>query len=171
MTTARSEYKAAHRRVVEVKGPAGHHPCDFCGKFATDYSYDHLDPAETYREGFLWSDSTAHYRPLCVRCHRAYDRAFRRHGKSGLPAVAEALREAARDHYEERRKVVESAAESAWRARESVLAGRKKRRSTAEVAATKATQELMSRTYAHGPSGISPEEMRASWVRWSARGI
>lgn len=167
MPTARSEYKAAHKRVVEAKGPASHRPCEFCGNFATDYAYDHQDPAEIFRDGYLWSESTAHYLPLCVRDHRAYDRAFRKHGKSALPAVAEALREAARDHYEERRKVVETAAEASWRARESALAGRKERRSAAEVAAVKATQELMSCAYAHGPSGISPEEMRASWVRWS----
>ncbi|MFJ9160034.1 hypothetical protein ACIRPS_24905 [Streptomyces griseoviridis] len=169
MPTARSEYKAAHNRVVKVKGPANHKPCEFCGTFAADWAYDHLDPAEVYRDGFLWSDSTAYYIPLCVRDHRAYDRAFRNHGKTALPAVAEALREAAQDHYEERRKIVEAATETAWHVRERALSGTSARGcNKPSLEAVSATEGLLSRAYAHGPSGMSPDELRASWVRWSA---
>lgn len=167
MTTAQGAYATAHRRVTAIKGPVSHKPCEFCGNFAEDWAYDHQDPEEIYRDGYLWSESTAHYMPLCKRDHRAYDQAFRKHGKGPLPAVAEALRESARDHYEERRAVVEAAADASWRARESALAGRKGSASVADPAASKAAQELMQRAYRRGPSRVSPEELRASWVRWA----
>jgi hypothetical protein len=168
MPTARSEYRAAHNRAVRVKGPASHKPCEFCGTFAADWAYNHLDPAEIYRDGFLWSDSTAYYIPLCVRDHRAYDQAFRKHGKASLPAVAEALRESARDHYEERRQIVEAAADASWRARELALPHQVRRGYDKPSADTlRATQALLSSAYAHGPSDISSEELRASWARWA----
>ncbi|MFE9381110.1 hypothetical protein [Streptomyces sp. NPDC006855] len=167
MPTARSEYKAAHKRVTSVKGPVSHKPCEFCGIFADDYAYNHQDPEEIYREGYLWSESTVYYFPACRRHHRAYDQAFRKYGKSALPAVAEALREAAREHYEERRAVVEAAADASWRARENALAARRTVPTVADPVASKAAQELMQRAYSRGPSRISPEELRASWVRWS----
>ncbi|MFC8998187.1 hypothetical protein ACFT7U_21070 [Streptomyces rochei] len=168
MASAEYEYKAAHKRVVQLKGPARHKPCEFCGTFAAEWAYDHLDPAETYRDGYLWSESTAHYMPLCNRDHRAYDRAFRQYGKTALPAVSEALRQAARDHYEERRRIVEAAADASWRARESALSDQSKRGyDRPSPDAVLAAEGLMSNAYENGPSGLSPEELRASWIRWS----
>ncbi|MEV7234264.1 hypothetical protein AB0N06_09805 [Streptomyces sp. NPDC051020] len=122
MTSALSEYKAAHRRVVDAKGPANHKPCEFCGTVAAEWSYNHLDPAEIYRDGYLWSESTAYYMPLCKRDHRAYDRAFRQHGKAVLPAVSDALTEAGQARYdEEHRQAVKAMTFDRWRVRETGL--------------------------------------------------
>ena len=122
MPTAESEYKAAHKRVVEAKGPASHKPCQFCGTFAAEWSYNHHDTAEIYRDGYLWSESTAYYMPLCKRDHRAYDRAFRQHGKPVLDAVADALTEAGRQRYdEEHRQAVKAMTLDWWRVRETGL--------------------------------------------------
>ncbi|MEV0480068.1 hypothetical protein AB0I69_05515 [Streptomyces sp. NPDC050508] len=122
MPTAESEYKAAHKRVVEAKGPASHKPCQFCGTFAAEWSYTHQDPAEIYRDGYLWSESTAYYMPLCKRDHRAYDRAFRQHGKAVLSAVVDALTEAGRQRYdEEHRQAVKAMTLDWWRVRETGL--------------------------------------------------
>ncbi|MFE4417690.1 hypothetical protein [Streptomyces sp. NPDC056817] len=121
MTSALSEYKRAHRSVVDAKGPADHKPCEFCGAFAADWAYNHQDPAEIFRDGYLWSENTAYYMPLCKRDHRAYDRAFRQHGKTVLSAVADALREAGQDRYEENRQTVEAVAYNRWRVRETAL--------------------------------------------------
>jgi hypothetical protein len=116
VATAQHEYRQAHRRVVDVKGPANLKPCAFCGAFAKEWAYDHQDPRETFRDGYLWSDSTAHYMPLCKRDHRAYDRAFRQHGKAVLPAVIDALTEAGRDRYpDETRQHVEASCDNALR--------------------------------------------------------
>ncbi|MFD5207745.1 hypothetical protein ACFWNF_12575 [Streptomyces anulatus] len=122
MPTAEYEYKAAHKRVVEVKGPASHKPCDFCGTFAAEWSYNHQDPNEVYRDGYLWSESTAHYMPLCKRDHWAYDRAFRQHGKPVLAAVADALTQAGHQRYDdEHRQAVKALAFDRWRVRETGL--------------------------------------------------
>lgn len=80
MPAALSEYRRAHSLVAEVKGPARHKPCDFCGKFADDWAYNHADPREIYRDGYLWSENTSYYFPLCRKHHRAYDRTFRTKG-------------------------------------------------------------------------------------------
>ncbi|MEU1510905.1 hypothetical protein ABZ490_01920 [Streptomyces sp. NPDC005811] len=122
MPKAISEYNAAHRRVVEVKGPASHKPCSFCGTRAAEWAYNHQDPAEIYRDGYLWSESTAYYLPLCKRDHRAYDRAFRQHGKAVLSAVADALTEAGQQRYdEEHRQAVQESTFHSWRVRETAL--------------------------------------------------
>ncbi|MFC8173088.1 hypothetical protein [Streptomyces sp. NPDC057325] len=168
MPTAVSEYKAAHARVVEDRGPASHKACAFCGTFADEWAYNHQDPAEIYRDGRLWSESTAYYMPLCKRDHRAYDRAFRQHGKAVLSSVADTLTEAGQQRYdEEHRQAVKDANFKSWRARERALATRKDRRPRTDPAAVKAIQTLLSRAYSHGPSGVTAEEMRATWVSWS----
>lgn len=43
-------------------------PCAVCGAPATHRSYDGLDPNEKRdpRSGRVWSDSIAHYPPLCA---------------------------------------------------------------------------------------------------------
>ncbi|MFZ3595447.1 hypothetical protein [Streptomyces sp. BH104] len=115
MTTALSEYRLAHRCVIEVKGPANHKP--FCGAFAAEWAYDHMDPCETFRDGYLWSDNTAHYFPLCQKHHRAYDRAFRTHGREALPALAETLKSEAQRTPEDL-AAIRALSDDAWRSRE-----------------------------------------------------
>jgi hypothetical protein len=43
-------------------------PCDVCGKPATQWSYDGLDPNEQRdpHTGRAWSADIAHYQPLCA---------------------------------------------------------------------------------------------------------
>ncbi|MFG2812365.1 hypothetical protein [Streptomyces sp. NPDC048410] len=117
--SARSQYVSAHRWVLIAKGPAKHKPCAFCGTFAHEWAYNHLDPAEVYRDGYLWSEDTAYYIALCKRDHLAYDRAFRKHGKAALPAVTDALRDAGRDRYDDaHRAFVDEQNHDSWRTRE-----------------------------------------------------
>lgn len=172
MATAQQEYREAHRRVVDVKGPASHKPCAFCGIFAAEWAYDHQDPREIFCDGYLWSVNTAHYMPLCKRDHRAYDRAFRQKGKGALSAVREALTAAGMDqHPEEVRRSVELTCHTAWRARESAFRdGLIKDRTVRAVPlhVQKATLALMRTAYANGPSGVTPEYQRAAWEYWDA---
>lgn len=122
MATARSEYQQAHAYVVDAHGPASHSPCKFCGAFAAEWAYDHADPNEIYRDGYLWSENTAHYIPLCRRDHRAFDRAFRKYGKEHLPAVIAALTEAGEARYPEgQREATYELGYSLWRSREIAL--------------------------------------------------
>src|SRR5690625_2064670 len=44
-------YSAAHRRVVNLHGPASDHRCHDCEAPAYHWSYDHLDPDEGHEHG------------------------------------------------------------------------------------------------------------------------
>ncbi|MET8181965.1 hypothetical protein [Streptomyces sp. NPDC005336] len=154
MAKAYSEYKAAHRRVVLVKGPAKHKACAFCGTFAAEWAYNHLDPEEIYRDGYLWSENTEFYTPLCTRDHRAYDRAFRQHGKAVLPAVADALREAGRDRYaDEVRDFVNSQNHKAWQTRETTLGDQRVKSPEVPAEQVRETDARISAAYASSYEG------------------
>ncbi len=62
-------------------------PCAVCGKPATDYAYDGLDPNEQRdsRTGQAWSPDMAHYRPVCAAHVQAASSSF-----SSLPPAPEA---------------------------------------------------------------------------------
>lgn len=117
MATALSEYRQAHRWVVEVKGPANHKPCDFCGNFADEWAYDHMDPREIHRDGYLWSENTPHYFPLCRKHHRAYDKAFRTYGREALPAIAATMK-SENQRTPEDLAAIRALCDAAWRSRE-----------------------------------------------------
>lgn len=71
----RATYNALHHRWRNSVGPASNFACDDCGSRALDWAYDHADPDEVVGErGLTYSLKFEHYRPLCRKCHIAFDR-------------------------------------------------------------------------------------------------
>lgn len=70
-------YRNAHNAVRAERGPANLHQCIWCLGDAEQWAYDHADPNELTDSGRPYSLTTAHYRPMCTRCHRVYDRLHR----------------------------------------------------------------------------------------------
>lgn len=73
-----SPYANVHNKVRAQRGKASEHVCAHCGRPALHWAYDHRDPnvkREVFRNGAVrvFSESTEHYIPLCVLCHRAFD--------------------------------------------------------------------------------------------------
>ena len=80
--TGQSRYTTAHVRIRKAKGPASAHPCVHCGVPAQQWAYDHSDPdaqSEVRSDGscLIFSVDPDRYIPLCIRCHRAFDRSVR----------------------------------------------------------------------------------------------
>lgn len=72
-------YETAHSRVYRRKGSASRYVCHGCGEVpAAHWAYDNNDPdaLTTNRRGSLmrYSLDPIHYLPMCVRCHKAFDR-------------------------------------------------------------------------------------------------
>lgn len=65
----------AHRRVRKARGPASDHSCVDCGGTAKEWAYDHKDPEERAHPQGAFSLKVEHYQPMCVSCHRRFDRA------------------------------------------------------------------------------------------------
>lgn len=66
-------YGGAHIRVRKLRGKASAHKCADCGGNASQWSYDHADPAELTSEFGPYSADPDHYVPRCVPCHKAHD--------------------------------------------------------------------------------------------------
>lgn len=69
----RANYIAIHAKCVSRWGKAAEHPCRYCGRPASDWAYDHLDPAEQWEDGDVYSQSTDYYHALCESCHKRFD--------------------------------------------------------------------------------------------------
>ncbi len=68
-------YVGAHARIRVTRGPASAQECGHCGGPAAHWAYDHGDSQERLDpRGFPYSLDPAHYLPLCVGCHLAFDR-------------------------------------------------------------------------------------------------
>ncbi len=70
-------YTAVHDRLKRSRGKASEHSCA-CGARATEWAYDHADPAEIVgRSGVgtsaAYSTDLAHYVPMCKPCHGRLD--------------------------------------------------------------------------------------------------
>lgn len=78
-------YSGLHIRLRRSLGPASAHPCAFgCGAIARHWSYDHVDPGERVSStGVPYSTDPAHYRPLCVPCHKRFDLDHLDRGRAG----------------------------------------------------------------------------------------
>lgn len=73
-------YMGAHYRVRTAKGLASAHACS-CGSQAAHWAYDHNDPDERKSpEGLAFSLDANHYIPMCVSCHRTFDKNYERIG-------------------------------------------------------------------------------------------
>jgi hypothetical protein len=75
-------YIGVHLRVSALRGVASAHMCQRCDKPAAHWAYDHLDPNEKivthHRRQVPISLDPDHYMPLCARCHKRFDMAFRK---------------------------------------------------------------------------------------------
>lgn len=72
-------YYAAHYRVYDARGKAAQHICG-CGSRAAHWAYNHTDPQELVDQssGFPYSLDVSRYVPMCVSCHRLFDKAHSR---------------------------------------------------------------------------------------------
>jgi hypothetical protein len=91
-----ASYKAAHSRVLYVRGSATNYSCcgDDCGNQASGWAYNHQDPDErcesvydrrrgVYRDCF-YSEHHDFYRPMCTGCHIRFDSEMAQSRKAGL---------------------------------------------------------------------------------------
>ncbi len=68
-------YQASHKRVMVAFGKAAEYLCP-CGAVASEWAYTHDDADErTDERGRPYSTDPAFYTPMCVPCHRKFDRA------------------------------------------------------------------------------------------------
>ena len=81
-------YVTAHRWIWDANGPAAEHECVQCGKTAQDWAYDGEDPLEVIAQfthkGLVYSLNPNHYKPMCKKCHCAFDAELRRNRKADL---------------------------------------------------------------------------------------
>jgi hypothetical protein len=74
-------YPGMHCRVKAQRGAAGQHQCQWCDRQADEWAYDHTDPDEK-RDGYgPFSTDINRYLPLCIFCHRSFDKAQSRKRK------------------------------------------------------------------------------------------
>ena len=72
---ADANYLTAHKRVYSARGAAAARRCQHCGRDASQWAYDHLDPSVSLTpQGYQYSVDVSHYIPLCIPCHRVFDR-------------------------------------------------------------------------------------------------
>lgn len=69
-------YGTAHERVRGYRGPASGYLCCECGAQARQWAYDHADADERASDLGPYSVNPAHYRPMCVPCHKRFDLAL-----------------------------------------------------------------------------------------------
>lgn len=72
-------YTGAHARVKYVRGRAANYTCEDCAGVAETWAYDHADPNEQVGDDghgsvMPYSTDPNHYRPLCAKCHKAFDK-------------------------------------------------------------------------------------------------
>jgi hypothetical protein len=77
-----SAYNATHMRLYRARGNATSYACVTCGVPARNWAYDHQDPGAvtvTDAQGFelLISLDPSHYQPMCIPCHRKFDKDMR----------------------------------------------------------------------------------------------
>lgn len=72
-TGDQATYSAMHQRVAKKLGRAASRECVDCGRRASHWSYDRLDPDERVGRDGPYSVRIQHYVPRCVPCHKAFD--------------------------------------------------------------------------------------------------
>lgn len=70
-------YKNAHNAVRAKRGSASLHQCIWCWGDAAHWAYDHADLNEQVDGRRRYSLNVDHYRAMCARDHRVYDRLHR----------------------------------------------------------------------------------------------
>lgn len=73
-----ASYNTLHQRIKHRRGGASKHTCMHCVRRARHWAYDHTDPDERIGEDhgrtMTYSLDPARYIPLCVSCHKLFDR-------------------------------------------------------------------------------------------------
>lgn len=85
------KYRGAHIRVERARGKANRHRCAHCGDTASEWAYDHMDPAELTEVRnyygrlveLAYSLNPDNYIPLCGSCHRTFDGIEERRDEQG----------------------------------------------------------------------------------------
>lgn len=74
-------YGGVHSRLEYQRGKARTHTCRHCNGQAEQWAYDHDDPDEKIEteRGLRYSPDLDHYIPLCVPCHKQFDRPAIKH--------------------------------------------------------------------------------------------
>ncbi len=155
MTSIASEYRAAHRRIDEIRLPAKYHNCAWCLLTADQWAYLHNDPHERNEEGFVWSENSRSYVALCRSCHRKFDQAYRRVGREGLAeAIAPLIKAAYTAVNPERRAIEGRAREASTKAAYAFLDAQDKglgnRYGRPPISAERETHARLVRAYAAG---------------------
>lgn len=71
-------YSGAHTRLPTLASQS----CYCCAKPAQEWAYDHSDPDELAdQDGRPYSLDRTCYMPMCRRCHRAFDSAYKNRGR------------------------------------------------------------------------------------------
>jgi hypothetical protein len=70
--------RAAHQRVIKLRGNATSYLCEHCCGPAVHWAYDHRDPQELPSDDGPYSTDPDRYMPLCVPCHKRFDLAYLR---------------------------------------------------------------------------------------------
>lgn len=71
-----TSYSGIHAHLSRTRGRAVEHVCA-CGARAAEWAYTHDDPCPNERvdpRGKRFSVDVARYVPMCLRCHRLYDK-------------------------------------------------------------------------------------------------
>ncbi|MEJ1200174.1 MULTISPECIES: hypothetical protein [unclassified Streptomyces] len=139
-------YREWHRALRTFKLSADHHPCDWCGDWATRWCYDGSRPdAEQGSGAFVFAEDTSAYVPLCDACAGAFTAARRRLSREELANAMSELARTAREHVSAftRADVLADTA----RRREAAAEPQMTRLGKAPQAAVRATDALLRRAY------------------------
>lgn len=86
-------YSSVHVTLTHVRGRAAEYTCE-CGKQAAEWAYTHDDPCPNEMvddRGMKFSTDLDRYKPMCLRCHRLYDKSTITHCPHGHPYAGENL--------------------------------------------------------------------------------
>lgn len=86
-------YIGAHERIWRAKGKARNYMCG-CGEGADEWAYTYDDPCPNEMVsplGQKYSADFTRYVPMCLRCHRVYDKAVITHCPQGHEYAGENL--------------------------------------------------------------------------------
>ncbi|MFD7565806.1 hypothetical protein ACFV7O_21685 [Streptomyces tendae] len=99
-------YSSWHGFLKRFKLKANYHACTWCGIRAEHWSYDWSRPDIERRDprGRVYAEDTGAYQPMCARCHRTFDAAYRRLGREALAGAIPQLAVTARARISDERR-------------------------------------------------------------------
>ena len=77
-------YMGVHRKLIAEHGSARGYACTQCGDQAAEWAYNNASPHElTDKRGRKFSPKLDDYQPMCLGCHRRFDKAAITHCPQG----------------------------------------------------------------------------------------